>query len=68
MNAIPHACGHQTAATVGVQQVMQVMASPAVTAEPSLFPPVSILSIAGRFAHVEQTPPRILALTTQLRV
>jgi hypothetical protein len=69
VNAVPHACGHQSNESVATQQVLQAMAPPAFVAAPaSPFPPVDLVARIASFRHVEHSPPGILSLTAQLRL
>ena len=69
MSAVPHTCGHQSDDTVAVQRILQLLTAPAVVAGSAFsFPPADIVAVAARTIDIEQSPPGLLALITQLRV
>jgi hypothetical protein len=67
LNAVPHACGHQPGEAL--DQALQLLTIP-VLVEPqgALLPRVDDRDVTLRIADVQYSPPRPLALTSQLRV
>lgn len=69
VNAVPHACGHSSDDTVGVQQALQLLTAPAViVCHRSWFPPIESAAVAGRTRDIDNGPLDILARSAQLRV
>jgi hypothetical protein len=67
LNAVPHACGHQPGEAF--DQALQLLTIP-VLVEPqgALLPRVDDRGVTQRAADIQYSPPRPLALTSQLRV
>ena len=69
VNAVPHACGHSSDDTVGVQQALQLLTAPAlIVGHRSPFPPIEMAPVAGHTGNIVDGPPDILARSAQLRV
>jgi hypothetical protein len=69
INAPPHACGHSSEDTVGVQQSCQVLPAPDLMAAVTpLLPAIDSLARAKHIARAKDSPPGILTRPTQLRV
>jgi len=68
MNAAPHTCGHPSDGTVGVQRALHLLTAPAVVAVHAFPLPLVAIAVDRPARDVEDRPPRILALTTQLRL
>ncbi len=69
INAPPHACGHSSEDTVGVQQPCKVLPAPDLMAVVApLLPAIDSLARATHIARAEHSPPGILTRPTQLRV
>jgi hypothetical protein len=66
---VPHVCGHEPAQTTAVQQIIQSLTAPAEVAldAVSLAPP-AMARLASTSLRLDQSPPGLIALTSQLRV
>src|SRR5262245_66554685 len=54
VHAVPHACGHSSEDTVGVQQALQLLTTPAlIVGHRSLFPPIEMAPIAGHTGKID---------------
>jgi hypothetical protein len=69
LNAVPYTCEHQAPDTFGLHQARQLLTAPAFVTVPMFsLSPSSNAPLGCRILDIEQSPPGILALTTQLRV
>ena len=68
VNGAAHVCGHSDDFPLGTDQSLQVVVAPAVVvATVSFIPPIAD-ALRPRSTRVGQSPPGLVALTSQLRV
>ena len=68
INGTAHVCGHPDDFQMGTDQSLQVVVWPAVVVATVSFTPPIAEALRLRSMRVEQSPPRLAALTSQLRV
>ena len=67
ISAVPHFCGHTDEAPAGLERAPQIVLAPAVAVALAAWAPPSVIVRVVAPAH-QFSPPRTLALLSQLRV